>query len=108
MKLSHAVVQATIALLERPDDRHWGYVLSQRTGITNPVLYVMLRRMVADNLLTDGWEDPSLAVGRPLRRYYQLTPDGRDVLSGVIERARSDPRFRSLFTDGKGAGNAVL
>lgn len=48
--------------------------------------------------LEDGWEDPTeIAERRPPRRYYRLTDEGRREIGGILEQARADPRFVSLF-----------
>jgi PadR family transcriptional regulator, regulatory protein PadR len=87
-----------LALIENPAGRHWGYDLSKRTGLRSGVLYPILRRMLDEGWLEDGWEDRAQLSGkRPPRRYYELTDEGRIALGGVVEKARHDPRFRSLM-----------
>jgi PadR family transcriptional regulator, regulatory protein PadR len=71
------------ALLERPDVPHYGYDLRQRSGVRSGRLYPMLSRMLANGWLTDGWENP--VPGRPPRRYYSLTPAGRDALRDLLD-----------------------
>lgn len=89
------MIQVAIALMEDPDGRHWGYDLSRRAGVRSGVLYPMLRRMLEEGWLEDGWEDRAQLTGkRPPRRYYELTDKGKVALGGVLREARHDPRFR--------------
>jgi PadR family transcriptional regulator PadR len=97
MRRTHALIQVVLALLEHPTGRHWGYDLSRRAGVRSGVLHPILRRMLDEGWLKDGWEDPTQLGGkRPPRRYYEVTDEGRTALSALLQEARSDPRFRSL------------
>jgi PadR family transcriptional regulator, regulatory protein PadR len=96
VRVTRALIQVTLALMERPTDKHWGYELGQTAGVRSGVLYPMLTRMLDEGWLIDGWEDPAVIHGRPPRRYYELTDNGRDQLGGVLERARLDKRFADL------------
>jgi PadR family transcriptional regulator PadR len=61
------------------------------------VLYPMLTRMLDQNWLIDGWEDPAtIQDKRPPRRYYELTDAGRVALGAVLDEARRDARFANL------------
>jgi PadR family transcriptional regulator PadR len=76
-------------LLTEPDARWWGYDLSKRAGVRSGVLYPMLTRMLVDDVLVDGWEDPAtIRERRPPRRYYRLTTEGRAALAAFVEGAR--------------------
>jgi PadR family transcriptional regulator PadR len=97
MRKTLASVQVAIALLERPNDQHWGYELAKRAGVRSGVLYPMLTRMLNDGWLTDGWEDPTtIQEKRPPRRYYELTDKGRNELRALVASARTDARFANL------------
>ncbi|MGH3911891.1 MAG: PadR family transcriptional regulator [Pseudonocardiaceae bacterium] len=97
MRTTHALVQVTMALLDNPTGRHWGYQLSKRSGVRSGVLYPMLTRMLDQSWLTDGWEDPAtIHEKRPPRRYYELTDKGRLALGAVLQQARRDARFAGL------------
>ncbi|WP_284745078.1 PadR family transcriptional regulator [Amycolatopsis sp. RTGN1] len=87
----------TIAILDDPTGRHWGYHLSKTAGVRSGVLYPILTRMLNEGWLTDGWEDPATIKGkRPPRRYYELTDEGRLALGGILVDARRDARFTDL------------
>ncbi|WP_439378934.1 PadR family transcriptional regulator [Amycolatopsis lexingtonensis] len=59
-------------------------------------MYSRLTKMLAEDLVTDGWESVEEAVGRPPRRYYQLTDKGLRELTAIVAKARQDARFRSI------------
>jgi PadR family transcriptional regulator len=97
MRRTYALVQVALALMDDADGRHWGYELSKRSGVRSPVMYGILRRMLDEGWLADGWEEQPQAgrAKRPPRRYYELTDAGRIELGAVIAEARRDARFRS-------------
>ena len=96
MRRTHAVVQVAIALMERPKSRHWGYDLSKRAGVRSGVLYPVLRRMLEEGWLVDGWEEPAAErAKRPPRRYYEITDRGASELGALLASARADARFTS-------------
>ncbi|WP_280448467.1 PadR family transcriptional regulator [Nocardia brasiliensis] len=69
-------------LLALPDDRHFGYELARRAGISSGAAYPILWRMRADTWLQEGWEEePS---DRPPRRYYWLTVSGQRELTALL------------------------
>jgi PadR family transcriptional regulator PadR len=96
MRTTKALVQVALALMAEPTGTHWGYELSKSAGVRSGVLYPMLSRLLAEGWLTDGWEDPATIQGRPPRRYYELTDDGRVRLGGLLHAARHDKRFAGL------------
>jgi PadR family transcriptional regulator PadR len=94
MRMTHALVQVAMVLLDDRDGRHWGYELSKRSGVRSGVLYPMLTRMLDEGWVQDGWEDPTtIRDKRPPRRYYELTDKGRKELGEVLDKARCDTRF---------------
>lgn len=62
-------------------------------------LYKALTRMEKAGLLTSTWEDPDLATseGRPRRRLYSITANGRLALARIEREAQApgevDPRW---------------
>ncbi|MFG3231698.1 PadR family transcriptional regulator [Streptomyces antibioticus] len=97
MRKTHALIQVILALMEDPEGRHWGYELSKQSGVRSGVLYPMLRRMLEDGWLEDGWEDPSeISDKRPPRRYYKLSGEGQAAVAAILSDARNDARFRVL------------
>ena len=94
MRITYSLIRVLDALMADPTARHWGYELSRRSGVRSGVLYPILARLLADGLLTDGWEDQAETRGkRPPRRYYELTGEGREVMSKILREAAEDRRF---------------
>lgn len=97
MRKTHALIQVAMALLDDPSGRHWGYQLSKESGVRSGVLYPILTRMLDEEWLTDGWEDPNtIKAKRPPRRYYELTDQGRVELGALLQEAQRDARFVGL------------
>jgi PadR family transcriptional regulator PadR len=97
MRRTHALVQVSLALLADPTGCHWGYDLSRRAGVRSGVMYPLLTRMLESGWLSDGWEPENEAIGRPPRRYYELTDVGRKELGALVAEAQLDSRFIALF-----------
>lgn len=72
------------ALGRRPRLWHYGYELSQVTGLKSGTLYPILMRLCDRALLDSDWQ-PAAQTGRPPRHVYRLTAAGaafaRDALS---------------------------
>lgn len=83
--------------MDDPSDRHWGYQLSKRAGVRSGVLYPILHRMLDAGLLEDGWEDPAEALGRPPRRYYELTGAGIAHIQAELAAVATDRRFVGIL-----------
>jgi PadR family transcriptional regulator len=98
MRKTHALIQVTLALMDDPTGRHWGYALWKRAGVRSGVLYPILHRMLDEGWLEGGWEDPAQFHGkRPPRCYYELTDKGRVELEALLHEARDDARFGALL-----------
>jgi PadR family transcriptional regulator len=85
-----------VAIMSDPAGKHWGYELTRNSGVRSGVLYPILARMLDEGWLTDGWEEPGTTGGRPPRRYYELTEDGKRELGALLTHARTDARFRDM------------
>lgn len=97
MRTTHALVQVAIALMDDPHGPHWGYELSKAAGVRSGVMYPVLRRMLEEGWLIDGWEAEADTGGkRPPRRYYRVTDSGQRELGAVLRSAEDDARFRAL------------
>ena len=95
MRKTYALIQVALALMADTSDRHWGYDLSKRSGVRSGVMYPILKRMLDESWLEDGWED-QVQVGRakrPPRRYYKVTDEGKIALGALVVEARRDARF---------------
>jgi PadR family transcriptional regulator, regulatory protein PadR len=76
------------AIMANPASRHWGYDLWKRSGVRSGALYPVLRRMLEEGWLTDGWEQPG-QNGRPARRYYELTDAGKAAMTDLLATERT-------------------
>ena len=101
MRRTYALVAVAAALMSDPGGRHWGYELSRQSGIRSGVMYPVLRRMLDEGWLADGWEDQAEAGRgkRPPRRYYEVTDLGRSELGALAARACADGKFARLAGD---------
>lgn len=93
--ISRQTRTALLALIERPQDWHYGYELMEQTGIASGTLYPMLIRLCDQGHLEARWV-PSSQEGRPPRHAYRLTPTGLALARAV----QSDNMSRADF--GKG------
>jgi PadR family transcriptional regulator PadR len=62
-------------------------------------IYPLLTRLRRDGLIESSWSE---SPNGPPRRYYQLTPKGRDALAGFVDEWH---RFRDAvdrFVEGRG------
>ena len=75
-----------LAILSQLDQQQYGYSLSQTLAeqgieIEQSTLYPLLRRLEQQDLLESEW---STEGSRP-RKYYQLSPEGGEVLKTLKE-----------------------
>jgi len=80
-----------------------GFDIMRVTHLASGTVYPLLRRLEAGGLVDSTWEDAGTAreEGRPARRYYTATPDGRSALAAARERVVAQ---RALFDSGGLAG----
>ena len=69
----------------------FGFDIMEVTGLPSGTVYPALRRLEALELVSSDWETDRRArrEGRPRRRYYQLTPAGRQHLGEAESRFRA-------------------
>ena len=79
MKRNRRPSATTHRLLEalhlRPRAWHYGYELSQSTGLKSGTLYPILMRLAERGLLESQWQ-PAAEPGRPPRHVHRLTAAG--------------------------------
>lgn len=80
--ISRQTRTALIALLNRPQEWHYGYELMEQTGIVSGTLYPMLIRLCDQGHLEARWV-ASTREGRPPRHAYRLTPTGLALARAV-------------------------
>ncbi|WP_295814360.1 PadR family transcriptional regulator [uncultured Deinococcus sp.] len=94
---SGQTIQVLGVLLARPDEAQYGLEISKAARLLPGSIYTITARLMELGWLDDEWEDQSDARdGRPARRYYKLTPKGRDAAAQAVAE------FQAAFA-GKGA-----
>ena len=74
---------ATVTVLNAvAQGNRFGLAVVRATGLPSGTVYPVLARAEDSGYVRGGWEegDDSKGVGRPRRRYYELTPAGVDAL----------------------------
>ncbi len=89
---------ATLVLQALSQGLGYGFEIMRATHLPSGTVYPLLRRLEASELVDSSWEDAATAhnEGRPPRRYYQATAEGRVALAEARERIRSQ---QALFGD---------
>lgn len=74
----------------------YGFEIMRAAHLPSGTVYPLLRRLEADGLVESSWEDAeeAHAEGRPPRRYYRATREGRAALVEARDRLRAQ---RALF-----------
>lgn len=81
-------------LLESPRSWHYGYALSQLSGLKSGTLYPILVRLADQGWLDTQWAAPE-QPGRPARHTYRLTGEGaRRARAKLAEVASTRRSFR--------------
>ena len=84
-------------LLALADGEKHGYAIlkeiARRTDgavrLSAGTLYALVKRALADGLIAESDDRPDPSLDDERRRYYRLTPRGRQVASAEIERLHS-------------------
>jgi PadR family transcriptional regulator, regulatory protein PadR len=73
----------------------FGFDIMDVTGLPSGTIYPALRRLEALELVQSDWESDSNArkLGRPRRRYYEITRTGRQQLKEAENRYRAIGRL---------------
>jgi PadR family transcriptional regulator PadR len=74
-------------LLSEPTAWHYGYEISQQTGLKSGTLYPILIRLADQGWLETRWAEPQ-RQGRPARHTYRLTQVGARAASGLVAQAQ--------------------
>ena len=96
---TQAVLAVFLDRAGRPggDGELWGFEVSRESGLPAGTIYPILARLTAAGWVSDRWEDPATARAekRPVRRYYQLTVDGK--ARAVHALGQAGPRRAGLL-----------
>jgi PadR family transcriptional regulator, regulatory protein PadR len=79
----------TLAVLAQLRAEHYGYTLRKALAdlgldIDEGTLYPLLRRLETQDLLTSEWREE----GGRKKRFYRLTPEGRQILKQLLTEWR--------------------
>src|SRR5689334_6299349 len=86
-------------LLEEPTTWHYGYEISQQTGLKSGTLYPILIRLADQGWLETRWAEPQ-RQGRPARHTYRLTPVGARGASALVAKAQGASAVEHPGTQG--------
>jgi DNA-binding PadR family transcriptional regulator len=80
----------------------YGFEIMDFTGLPSGTAYPILRRFELERLVRSRWEGEARAHrdGRPARRYYELTEEGKSWLAAALERFAL---HRRVFGDARSA-----
>ncbi len=82
MRLTIPTARVLSVFLSDVETARYGVDLMEQSGLGSGTIYPILQKLQAAGWVTAAWEDADAAeLGRPIRRYYLLTPDG-------VEQAR--------------------
>ena len=86
---------AAVVLQALANGYQYGFDIMDITGLPSGTIYPALRRMEAAGLVVSQWEGEAAAQreGRPARKYYEVTGEGREVLAEAHKRYRHMERL---------------
>ena len=81
---------AAVILQALDNGYQYGFDIMDITGLPSGTVYPALRRLEDTGLVDSKWERDGVAQrdGRPPRKYYELTPDGKNALDEAKKRYR--------------------
>lgn len=86
----------------------YGFEIMRATQLPSGTVYPLLRRLEAAGHVSSSWENAETAheEGRPPRRYYEATSEGKAALAEARERIRAQQAiFGADGLVGDGAGS---
>jgi PadR family transcriptional regulator PadR len=93
-KRSHETKLVLQMLLDAPTDETYGLRVVRATGLPAGSAYAILQRLEHEGLLESRWEDlDTTEAGRPARRYYRLSGEGRRIAHRETAAERQALRF---------------
>jgi DNA-binding PadR family transcriptional regulator len=98
--LSH---NAAVVLQALTQGFGYGFEIMRAAHLPSGTVYPLLRRLESSGLVESRWEEAGRAhdEGRPPRRYYAATSEGRAALATARERVRAQ---QMLFDGAVGEG----
>lgn len=100
LRITVAVQAVLGALLQHPDTELYGLEIVRASGLEPGTIYPILQRLRGAGWISARWEDPECAhnEGRPARRYYRLTMEGRARAIHALQRSRDRSGLSQLLT----------
>lgn len=86
---------AAVVLQAVANEYRYGFDIMDMTGLPSGTVYPALRRMEEAGLVVSRWESEAAAQreGRPARKYYEVTAEGRELLAEALKRYRHMERL---------------
>ena len=98
---SPQTLRVLLLLLEEPTAWHYGYEISQRTGLKSGTLYPILIRLAEQDWLETRWAEPE-REGRPARHTYRLTAEGSRAAAATVASVQKEHPVVRLGVEGVG------
>lgn len=100
LRMTVAVQAVLGALIQQPDTELYGLEIVKASGLEPGTIYPILQRLRGAGWVSDRWEDPEPGhtEGRPPRRYYRLTMEGRARTVHALQRSRDRSGLSRLLT----------
>jgi len=94
VKLSTVGLQVLTALAAQPTASFSGAEISLALSVVSGTLYPMLIRFEKAGLLSSEWEtEDASALGRPRRKYYQISPVGQSRVAAEQSKINASPHL---------------
>jgi DNA-binding PadR family transcriptional regulator len=80
MRLTIPMAKVLSVFLSEVESPRYGVDVMEHSGLGSGTIYPILQKLEAAGWVSSQWEagDPAV-LGRPVRRYYLLTPDGIEL-----------------------------
>ncbi|MGB6163014.1 MAG: PadR family transcriptional regulator [Pseudonocardiaceae bacterium] len=100
LRMTVGVLAVLGALLDRSDTEPYGLEIVRASGLEPGTISPIPQRLRGAGWVSDRWEDPEPGriAGRPLRRYDQLTVEGRARAVHALRRGRDRSGLSRLLT----------
>jgi PadR family transcriptional regulator PadR len=81
---------ASVILQAVANGYRYGFDIMDITGLPSGTVYPALRRLEEMGMVASKWEKQAVAQKeqRPLRKYYEVTRDGKEALAEAVNRYR--------------------
>lgn len=93
-KITDSTLDVLDALVKQPSPAH-GFVIAQAAGRKTGTVYPILMRLTDAGWLESEWEKQHPQEGKPPRRFYRFTNEGRAGAATLLRERRgvaTDPR----------------